>query len=121
MLEPPLCNALVLADRALLRRVIENILDNSLRFTPEFGRMSLTACADEAVEISVSNTGPAIPLSERQRVFEKFARLDRMRSGNAGLGLYFCKRVLDALGGSIEITETPEWPTSFVLRLPTSS
>ncbi len=119
---PPRLNAWVKADRALLRRVIENILDNSLRYTPAHGRMGIATSTDDQVEITVSNNGPPIPLLERKRIFEKFARVEATPTdGNAGLGLYFCKRVVESLGGSIEVTETAEWPTSFVLRLPTSA
>jgi diguanylate cyclase (GGDEF)-like protein len=119
LLGPPRTNTRVHADRALLQRVIENILDNSLRHTPEHGRMGIATRTNGEIEIAVSNTGPSIPPSERQRIFEKFARVDQSATRtNAGLGLYFCKRAIEALGGSISVTETPEWPTSFVLRLP---
>lgn len=113
---------LVTADRALLLRVIENILDNSLRYTPAHGRVGVAAFVGTDVMIAVSNSGPAIPPAERLRIFEKFARLEKhgVARGNAGLGLYFCKRAVEAQGGSIEVTETPEWPTSFVVRLPAS-
>lgn len=123
LLRPRRTTTRIHADRALLQRVIENILDNSLRYTPANGRMSIATRANGKVEIAVSNSGPSIPMAERQRIFEKFARVEKGRpsTGNAGLGLYFCKRVVEALGGSIEVTETPEWPTSFVLRLPALS
>ncbi|HVY44772.1 MAG TPA: hybrid sensor histidine kinase/response regulator [Minicystis sp.] len=108
------------ADAALLRRVLENIVDNSLRYTPRAGRVALEVSGDGWVTISVSNSGPAIPARDRARVFEKFARgeLEAAGRGNAGLGLYFCKRAVQALGGDIRVDETPEWPTSFVITLP---
>jgi two-component system, sensor histidine kinase and response regulator len=119
LLEPPRTSAHVRGDRALLQRVIQNILDNSLRHTPEQGRMGIATQSDGAVEITISNSGPAIPASDRLRIFEKFTRIEKgTTTGNAGLGLYFCKRAIEALGGTISVTETPEWPTSFVLRLP---
>jgi two-component system sensor histidine kinase/response regulator len=123
LLGPAASNAQVMADRSLLQRVLENILDNSLRYTPEDGRVGLATHENGSVEIAVSNTGPSIPPSERRRIFEKFARVERQGGGrsNAGLGLYFCKRAVEALGGHIEVTETPEWPTSFVLRFPALS
>lgn len=111
----------VKTDRTLLQRVIENILDNALRYTPTSGRVSVAMRAgDEEVAIVVSNTGPSIALSERARIFKKFARLEKtgVERGNAGLGLYFCKRAVEALGGHIEVAETPEWPTSFIVRIP---
>jgi diguanylate cyclase (GGDEF)-like protein len=117
---PQRTGALVMADRSLLQRVFENILDNSLRYTPVHGRMGIATRVNGLVEITVSNSGPSIPLSERQRIFEKFVRVEKSGArGNAGLGLYFCKRVVEGLGGHIEVTETPEWPTSFVMSFPT--
>jgi signal transduction histidine kinase len=123
LLTPDLTNSRVIADRGLLQRVIENLLDNSLRYTPEYGRVHIATRANDKVEIAVSNSGPSIPPLERQRIFEKFARVETraMTCGNAGLGLYFCKRAVEALGGDIEVTETPEWPTSFVVHLPAST
>ncbi len=119
LLGPKRTNTLVHVDRPLLQRVIENILDNSLRYTPEHGRMGITTRDNGEIEIAVSNTGPPIPPFDRQRIFEKFARIEKHgAAGNAGLGLYFCKRVVEALGGSIEVIQTSEWPTSFVVRLP---
>jgi two-component system, sensor histidine kinase and response regulator len=120
LLPPARTSTRVRADRALLQRVFENILENSLRYTPRQGRIRMSTREHGEVEITISNSGAAIPPSERTRIFEKFARVDKGRpsSGNAGLGLYFCKRVVEALGGSIEVTETSEWPTSFVLHLP---
>ncbi|HEY1696010.1 MAG TPA: hybrid sensor histidine kinase/response regulator [Polyangiaceae bacterium] len=107
-------------DRTLLQRVIENILDNSLRYTPAHGQVDIAARAGREVEIVVSNTGPSIPEGDRLRIFEKFARLEQtgVARGNAGLGLYFCKRAVEAMGGQIDVVQTPEWPTSFVVRLP---
>jgi signal transduction histidine kinase len=122
LLGPRRTDTHVTADRALLQRVLENILDNSLRYTPAHGRVGVAMAmrVDAAVEIAVSNTGPPIPPADRERIFEKFARGHESGEsrGNAGLGLYFCKRAVEALGGHIEVTETPEWPTSFVMRLP---
>jgi signal transduction histidine kinase len=123
LLTPELASSRVVADRGLLQRVIENLLDNSLRYTPEHGRVHIATRANDKVEIAVSKSGPPIPPLERLRIFEKFARVETHTTacGNAGLGLYFCKRAVEALGGDIEVTETPEWPTSFVVHLPASS
>jgi signal transduction histidine kinase len=121
LLGPSGTSARVRADRALLRRIIENILDNSLRFTPEHGRVRVTTRVDDSVEIAISNTGPSIPPPERDGIFEKFGRVRAgVVAGNSGMGLYFCKRATQALGGDIRITDLPEWPTSFVVRLPAS-
>jgi two-component system, sensor histidine kinase and response regulator len=110
----------VWADPALLRRVIENILDNSLRYTPESGHIGFAVRSADAVEIAISNDGPPIASQDRERIFEKFARgsAESPAAGSAGLGLYFCKRAVEAHGGQIGVVETADWPTSFVIHLP---
>lgn len=108
------------ADPGLLQRVLENILDNSLRYTPLSGRVCVRAEVRDQLEIAVSNSGPSIPVGDRERIFEKFARGSSSgpRAGNAGIGLYFCKRAVEAHGGHIDVIETDEFPTCFRIRLP---
>lgn len=110
-------------DPKLLQRVLENLVDNSLRYAPQDGRVTIAASLRDEIEIAVSNNGPPIPLAERKRVFEKFAQggSGQSAAGNAGLGLYFCKRAIEAHGGRIDIVETTEWPTSFLIHLPLGS
>ena len=110
-------------DPALLRRVIENILDNSLRHAPSAGHVSIQTRLGRLLEISISNDGPPVPPEDRERIFEKFARGsgEAPAVGSAGLGLYFCKRAVEAHGGQIKVLETTEWPTSFVIELPTGT
>jgi len=108
------------ADPRLLRRVFENLLDNSLRYAPAAGRVEVAARLGDQLEIRISNDGPPIPPQDRERIFDKFARgsSEPPIVGSAGLGLYFCKRAIEAHGGHIRVLETPEWPTSFVIELP---
>ena len=110
------------ADPALLQRVLENIVENAFRYTPPDGHIALSAHAAGRVEIAVSNDGPTIPVGDRVRIFNKFARgeSEPPRSGSAGLGLYFCKRVVEAHGGAITVVESDRWPTSFKISLPES-
>ncbi|MET0385673.1 MAG: hybrid sensor histidine kinase/response regulator [Polyangiales bacterium] len=107
-------------DPSLLRRVFENLLDNSLRYAPAAGRVEVEARLGQQLEISISNDGPPIPPQDRERIFHKFVRGSDQPSvvGSAGLGLYFCKRAIEAHGGQIRVLETPEWPTRFVIELP---
>jgi two-component system, sensor histidine kinase and response regulator len=116
--DPPACN--VLADRAVLRRVLENMLDNSLKYTPAHGRVQVLAEHRGHVEVLVANDGPGIPASERSRIFEKFTRGSSHppAAGSAGLGLYFCKRAIEANGGQISLCDDPEWSTCFRIQLP---
>jgi signal transduction histidine kinase len=111
----------VLADRQLLQRVVENLLDNSVRHTPDGGRVCVQAAIEHGASIVVSNDGPPIPPQDRMRIFEKFTRGGAQRShgDNAGLGLYFCKRAMQAQAGDVELVDVPGWPTSFRVSLPT--
>lgn len=107
-------------DVGLVQRVLENVLENSLRFTPERGRISVEVQVGDLLQIQISNSGPAIPEAERELIFEKFRRGSGAiaRSGSAGLGLYFCKRAVEAHGGRIHVVESREYPTSFRIELP---
>src|SRR6266700_877040 len=115
--EPGADEGEVQADPTLLRRVMENLVENALRYTQANGHIRLSASqrADLrvlAVEIAVSNDAAPIPLPERARIFGKFARgrAEGAVASSAGLGLYFCKRAVEAHGGAIAVVETADWP-----------
>lgn len=121
ILESHVAPLTLVADAALLRRVVENLVDNSLRHTPPSGRVRLDASMrDGLVRVVISNTGPPVPRDDRVSIFERFSRGSSPASvpGAVGLGLYFCRRVAEAHGGLMEIEDVPPWPTSFVLTLP---
>jgi two-component system, sensor histidine kinase and response regulator len=103
------------ADPMLLGRVLANLVENSLRYTPAGGRVEI---AVDPNAITVSNTGRPIPEADRERVFEKFRRADRSAAyGSVGLGLHFCRRVAESHGGSIDVTSNEEWAVRFTLRI----
>ncbi|MBI4510702.1 MAG: response regulator [Deltaproteobacteria bacterium] len=109
-------------DPDLLGRLVENLIDNALRYAPTSGCVCMSAerQGDDLV-VSVGNNGPPIPVEERERIFGKWYRIEARRAGaraNRGLGLYFCKLAAEAHGGRIDVEETPEFPTLFVLRIP---
>ncbi len=113
----------VAGDRAKLRRVLENLIGNALKFT-ERGTVAVTARylpGKERLEIHVSDTGPGIPADDIPRIFDKF-RQGRahagMEHGGVGLGLYIVKKYLDLLGGSIEAQSRPGEGTTFIVELP---
>lgn len=114
----------VQADVDLLRRVLENLLDNALRHAPDKSRIRMTAAASEgAIEIRVADEGPGIPDELRSKIFERFVQVESgervvTRSGR-GLGLTFCKLAVEAHGGSIWVEPANPGPGSvFCLRLP---
>lgn len=113
-----------LADRDRLAQVLINLLDNAVKFTPEGGRIALSAAAaDGRVILSVSDTGVGIPPEEVGRIFERFYRVDRSRDrreGGTGLGLAIAKHLIQAMGGSIEVESAPGAGTTFRLSLPTA-
>jgi signal transduction histidine kinase len=98
----------VLADRDLLRRVVENLLDNALRHAPHGTTVSIAAkhTAEEVV-LSVTDQGLGIPEHMRAKVFERYVQADDVRSvkGSYGLGLAFCKLAVEHQGGHIWIEE----------------
>jgi signal transduction histidine kinase len=99
-----------------VRRVFENLVDNALRFTPRDGEIALVA-EPGAREVRVCNTGRPIEAALRAKLFEKYGRgEDSPASSNLGLGLYFCRRVLEAHGASIDLSADERWPTQFVVR-----
>jgi len=108
------------ADRALLDRVLSNLLDNAVRHGAAGGRVELEATRGGAsLVISLDDAGPGIPEAERERVFERFVRLDRTRRGSAGgLGLALARAVARLLGGDLAHEPSRLGGARFVWRLP---
>jgi NtrC-family two-component system sensor histidine kinase KinB len=112
------------ADESILRRVLANLLDNALNFTPDGGSIQVTIRAHPTHQhITVTDTGPGIPEKDRERVFERFVQLDKGRrvrgSKGSGLGLTLCKLAVEAHGGRIWVDSGPEGGASFHFTLPT--
>ncbi len=100
-----LSGARVLGDRAMLARAVRNVLDNAARYASSAVRVQLTASAD-TVTLVVADDGLGIPPDDRQRVFERFTRLDGARgrdAGGVGLGLAIVHDVVTAHGGRVTI------------------
>jgi signal transduction histidine kinase len=112
----------IAADVDLLRRVIENLLDNALRHAPEQSEVRITATKREgAVEIRVADAGPGISPEMREKIFERFVQVESdervvTRTGH-GLGLTFSKLAIEAHGGTIWVEEAKPG-TVFCVRLP---
>ena len=111
----------VLADPALTKRVLGNLLGNALKFT-EAGEVALTAgLAGDRVRVEVRDTGPGIPDEVKARVFDRYfhvARRKEAREGGFGLGLAFCERAVAAMGGTIDVRDAEGGGAVFGFTLP---
>lgn len=108
------------SDRRKIQRIVTNILENALKYTPDQGTVTILATArDQEVELQFTDTGIGIPAEELPRIFERFYRSDRSRSpGGVGLGLSLVKAYTESLHGTIRVESTPDKGTTFFLRLP---
>ena len=120
--EPALPPAL--ADSALVRRVLVNLVANALRHSGA-SEVRVEASADAggaAVHLRVVDDGRGIPDDDQARIFEKFGSLRRSPtsepSADTGLGLPFCKLAIERMGGSIQLTSSPGTHTVFAVALP---
>jgi signal transduction histidine kinase len=108
------------ADADLVRRVLENLLDNALRHAPPGSAVRLMAVPrDGTVELRVADSGSGIDEALREKVFERFAQVEGSRSSRRGhgLGLTFCKLAVEAHGGKLWV-EDAKPGAEFVVRLP---
>jgi heavy metal sensor kinase len=114
--------AVVWGDRARLKQVIVNLLDNAIRFTPRGGKISLRTASDEGGSVfEISDTGIGIPEASLPFVFDRFFRADAARSredGGAGLGLSIVKSICTAHGAQIDVQSRPRCGSSFRVRFP---
>ena len=103
-----------------LEQAVYNLVDNAVRYGD--GRVEVTVGRDgEKVAIAVSDDGEGIPVDQRERVFERFYRVDASRSrstGGTGLGLAIVKHAADAMGGRVFVGESDMGGAAFTLELP---
>ncbi|HET8556546.1 MAG TPA: ATP-binding protein [Gaiellaceae bacterium] len=108
-------------DRARLRQVLGNLIENAVKYSPEGGEVRVSATAGNgAVQISVRDSGPGIPRDQQARIFEKFGRAD-VEGGSkpgTGLGLFIARSIAEAHGGSLEVSSGFEPGATFTLALP---
>jgi two-component system, OmpR family, heavy metal sensor histidine kinase CusS len=113
-------------NRHHLRQLLNNLLDNALKFTPPGGRVTLSLTHDEAQRkaiLRVADTGFGIAPQEVPHLFERFYRGDHSRrrdqdTRGTGLGLCICQSVVQSHGGSIEVSSAPGQGTTFTAELP---
>ncbi|MEK6606193.1 MAG: ATP-binding protein [Myxococcota bacterium] len=113
------CALRVRSDRSLLERILQNLFENSIRFSPPGEDVVVHVEPGEGeVRVSVANRGPAIGESNRDRIFQPFIRLDDAGGSGAGLGLAFARLALEAQRGRIWVDDPPGGGTMFSFALP---
>ncbi|HEY76209.1 MAG TPA: GAF domain-containing protein [Thermoflexia bacterium] len=110
----------VLGDQRLLQRVLLNLLDNALKFTPFEGRIRVTVeqADPDMVLFAVSDTGPGVAPEDQERIFERFTRGGDTLVRGTGLGLAFCKLAVEAHGGRIWVESVPSEGATFKFTIP---
>ncbi|MBX9693644.1 MAG: hybrid sensor histidine kinase/response regulator [Cyanobacteria bacterium] len=111
----------VLADATAIRRVLQNLLDNALKFTPSGGEISIIVHhTNGSVAIRIEDTGPGISEAEQKRLFQQFSQgeIGKKYTPGTGLGLYLCKQIVDAHHGQISCSSTEGAGTVFSVILP---
>ncbi|HEX7670976.1 MAG TPA: hybrid sensor histidine kinase/response regulator [Polyangiaceae bacterium] len=121
--EGPTSSVVAPVDPDLLRRILENLVDNCLKYTPRGSSVSIVLeRTDTSVRIRVKDQGAGVPTGERERIFEKYAQIEGGPSSarsSRGLGLRFCKLAAEAHGGRIWVEDNEPRGSAFVLALPT--
>jgi signal transduction histidine kinase/HPt (histidine-containing phosphotransfer) domain-containing protein len=111
----------VAADKLRLKQVLLNVAGNAVKFTDQ-GTVSLAAeCDDRELRITISDTGIGIPADKISSIFEGFVQAEATttkRFGGTGLGLTITKKLVDLMGGHIDVRSAPDEGSTFVIRLP---
>ncbi|MBX7221805.1 MAG: HAMP domain-containing protein [Blastocatellia bacterium] len=112
----------VLGDRARLKQVVVNLLDNSIKFTPDGGTVEVKVKAEgQSAVLEIQDSGIGIPVASLPHIFERFYRADKARSrllGGSGLGLSIVKSICTAHGGTVTVQSTEGQGSSFRVALP---
>jgi heavy metal sensor kinase len=118
--DKPPQGVMVLGDRARLQRVVANLLDNAIKYTPSGGTVTLSVLTDlGGAKVEISDTGTGITEKEIPRIFERFYRGDKGRSTTgSGLGLSLALAITHAHGGDINVKSLPNKGSTFTVFLP---
>ncbi len=113
----------VVTDPERLRRVLENLVDNAIKYTPAGGRVELTTLPGPqgSARIQVADNGPGIAPEHQARIFERFYRVDKARSrelGGTGLGLSIVRHLAEGMGASVSVESEPGRGARFTVTLP---
>ncbi len=118
---PPL-----LADAEKIERVMQNLIDNALKYTPDGAQITVRARVRREngdapqMQIDVIDQGPGVPLEYKERLFDRFVQISGQKSarGGVGLGLTFCRLVVEAHNGRIWIEDNPQGGSIFAFTVP---
>lgn len=111
----------IIADRDKIERVLINLLDNALKFSPDDGLVRVTGELENGgVRITVADNGPGIPPEEQEHIFERFVQYgdSPVRARGFGLGLVYCRLAVEGHGGKIWVESTPGAGSRFIFTLP---
>ena len=112
----------IVCDENKLRQVLANLVDNAIKYSPDGGDVEIRLESQSGnCLIEVADEGLGIPSSERERIFEKFYRLDPHQTrgvGGSGLGLYICRELVERMNGRLEVESEPGKGSRFTVRLP---
>jgi signal transduction histidine kinase len=113
------------ADPKLVGRVLQNLVGNAVKFTPEGGTIRVSAALEPSepgmLRIEVSDTGPGIPVAIQPRLFQKFVTGGRGPSHGSGLGLAFCRLAVEAHGGRIWVRSSPGGGATILFTVPVAA
>jgi K+-sensing histidine kinase KdpD len=114
----------VRGDRARLRQVLVNLIDNAVKYSEAGGAVEVRAYPDDGrIRIDVCDRGPGIPYDQQKVIFEKFGRATaagKVKPGT-GLGLFIARSIAEAHGGTLHVASTPNRGATFTLALPTEA
>jgi len=115
-------NPMIDVDRIKIRQVVDNIINNAVKYSPRGSLITVKIHADDASSgFSVSDNGPGIPDNERHKLFKDYGRLSAQPTGgekSTGLGLAICRKIVEAHRGTISVENNPGRGCEFVVRLP---
>ncbi|MEZ4995504.1 MAG: HAMP domain-containing sensor histidine kinase [Saprospiraceae bacterium] len=113
---------MVFADVALVERVMQNLLDNALKYTPKGGQITIAISAnDHVVEVRVTDDGPGIPEEEQAFIFERYRKAKQTakeKVSSTGLGLAIARKIMDLHNSTISVISKPNQGATFLFALP---
>lgn len=118
--ESPARAVILNTDPVRIRHVVENLVTNAIKYTPEHGAVRVSVEPDgDHVHVSVQDTGPGIPVELRERIFDPFFRVPSTEeTPGTGLGLAISRRIARLLGGDVTVRDAPDHGAIFALALP---